>query len=137
MLFVDGVSIGYATSHTLTISADTQDTSNKDEGGGDWASSEVSTLSWSISTENFFSTDGEGKLYADLFDYMIAKTELTVVFATKASTETDVIDGGWTPSTTPTYTGTAVITNLELNAPNGEYSTFSAEFQGLGALTRA
>ena len=37
MLFVNGKSIAYATSHTLSISGDTQDTSNKDEGGGDWA----------------------------------------------------------------------------------------------------
>ena len=37
MLFVNGKSIAYATSHTLSISGDTQDTSNKDAGGGDWS----------------------------------------------------------------------------------------------------
>ena len=46
MLFLNSKSIAYATSHTLTISGDTQDTSNKDEGGGDWASSEIGKLSW-------------------------------------------------------------------------------------------
>ena len=74
MLFVDGKSIAYATSHTLSISGDTQDTSNKDEGGGNWASSEVSILNWTASSDNLYSTDGEGNNFEDLYDIMIAKT---------------------------------------------------------------
>ena len=38
MLFVDDKSIAYATNHTLEISGETQDTSNKDEGAGGWSS---------------------------------------------------------------------------------------------------
>ena len=33
MLFVGGKSIGYATNHTLSINADTKETSTKDSGG--------------------------------------------------------------------------------------------------------
>ena len=33
MLFVGGKSIAYATSHTLSISADTKENSSKDSGG--------------------------------------------------------------------------------------------------------
>lgn len=136
MLFVDGKSIAYATSHTLSISGDTQDTSNKDEGGGNWASSEVSILNWTASSDNLYSTDGEGNNFEDLFDIMIAKTPVQAVFCLKSQMNlTDVPTGGWSPSV-PKYVGNVVITSLEVNAPNGEYATFTAQFTGVGALEK-
>lgn len=135
MLFVDSKSIAYATNHTLEINGETTDTSNKDEGGGDWASSEVSILSWNATSENLYSVDGEGDNFEDLFDLMIAKTPIDAVFSKKSQTSTDVPTGGWTAST-PKYSGKVVITNLSLNAPNGEYATYSVQFQGVGALTK-
>ena len=135
MLFVENKSIAYATNHTLSINAETADTSNKDEGGGDWASNEVKILSWSATSENLYSTDGQGDNYADLYDIMVAKTPVTAVFSKKSQNQSYVPTGGWT-SSTPKYTGNVVITKLELNAPNGDYATFSVEFQGVGALTK-
>lgn len=135
MLFISGTSIAYATSHTLEINGETQDTSNKDEGGGGWASSEVSILSWNASSENLYSLDGEGKNFGDLFDLMVAKEPITAVFSKKSESTTDVPEGGWT-SAAPKYTGQLVITNLSLNAPNGEYATYTVQFQGVGALTK-
>lgn len=135
MLFVGGESIAYATSHTLEISGETVDTSNKDEGAGDWDSSEIGKLSWTASSENLYSTNGEGNNYADLFDLMVAKTPIAAVFSQKSESATTVPTGGWTP-TFPKYTGNVVITSLSLNAPNGEYATFSVQFQGVGALTK-
>lgn len=135
MLFLNNKSIAYATSHTLEINGETQDTSNKDEGGGGWASSEVSILSWNATSENLYTVDGNGKMFGDLFDLMIAKQPIDAVFAKKSETATDVPTAGWTAST-PKYTGKVVITNLSLNAPNGEYATYSVQFQGVGALTK-
>lgn len=135
MLFLGGKSIAYATSHTLEISAETSDTSNKDEGGGDWASSEVSKLSWTASSENLFTTDGAGASYDTLFDYMVKKTPIDAVFGQKKETDTDVPVAGWTVGTTA-YTGKVVITSLSLNAPNGEYATYSVQFTGVGALKK-
>ena len=34
------------------------------------------------------------------------------------------------------YKGKVVITSLELNAPNGDNATFTASFEGVGALTK-
>ena len=136
MLFLAGKSIAFATSHTLEISAETSDTSNKDEGGGDWASSEVSKLSWSASSENLFTTAGNGASYDTLFDYMVKKTPIDAVFGLKAQTATDVPSEGWTAATTGVYTGKVVITSLSLNAPNGEYATYSAQFTGVGELKK-
>lgn len=59
MLFIGGKSIAFATNHSLSISAETTDTSHKDIKGG-WTSSSVKTFSWEITTENLFSADGEG-----------------------------------------------------------------------------
>lgn len=135
MLFVNGKSIAYATSHTLTISGDTQNTSNKDEGGGDWASNEVSTLSWTAQSENMYSIDGAGSNFDDLFDIMVAKTPVTATFSKKTETAVNVPEGGWTASK-PDYEGKVVITSLELNAPNGEYATYTVQFTGIGALQK-
>lgn len=137
MLFINGKSIAYATNHTLEISAETKDTSNKDEGGGNWAAEEVGLLSWTASSENLYSTDGAGTKYEDLYDAMIAKTPIAAVFClrSEADSVTSVPQNGWTPSV-PKYTGNVIITSLSLNAPNGEYATFTANFNGVGALTK-
>ena len=136
MLFLGGKSIAYATSHTLEISAETADTSNKDEGGGDWANSEISKLSWTASSENLFSADGKGASYDTLFDYMVKKTPIDAVFGLKKETAVDVPTTGWTAATTGVYAGKVVITSLSLNAPNGEYATYSVQFTGVGELKK-
>ena len=59
MLFVEGKSIAYATNHTLTISADTKETSSKDS-GGKWQTSEVGILSWTCSSENLYADEAAG-----------------------------------------------------------------------------
>lgn len=135
MLFVDNKSIAYATNHTLEISGETQDTSNKDEGAGGWSSNEVSILSWSATSDNLYSVDGEGDNFEDLFDLMIAKTPIDAVFAVKSQSTVDVPTGGWTAAATG-YKGKVVITSLSLNAPHGEYATYTAQFQGVGSLQK-
>lgn len=146
MLFLGATktSIAFATNHTLEISAEmSSSTQNKDESnGGDWATSEVNTLSWTASSENLFClpAGGEGDTYADLFDLMIAKEPIDAVFARKLQNVTDVPSGGWDPdavgSDTPQYVGKVIITSLSLNAPVGDFATYSAQFQGVGPLQK-
>lgn len=136
MLFVNGKSIAYATSHSLEITGETTDTSNKDEGGGDWSSQEVSILSWTASSENLYCEEGAGDRFDDLFSLMVAKTPIDAVFARKAEATTDVPQAGWTKGSAPTYEGKVVITSLSLNAPNGEYASYTVQFQGVGALVK-
>lgn len=143
MLFVknNGVNkaIAYATNHTLEISSELTNTSNKDQGGGDWSSQEVGQLSWTVSSENFYALDSSQNTYNDLFDLMIAKQPIDVMFASKAETTiNDVVNtstGYWTPAV-PKYTGKALINTLNLNAPNGDYATFTVNLTGAGALTK-
>lgn len=138
MLFLGGTSIAFSTSHKLSISAETVETSSKDN-GGKWVAKAVRKLSWNMSTENLYSLDGAGKTYDDLFTMMTGRTEIDAIFtvekdyATKAD---EVPAGGWIPMTTGQYKGKVVITSLELNAPNGDNATFTASFEGVGALTK-
>nr|DAD94564.1 MAG TPA: major tail protein [Siphoviridae sp. ctREU2] len=131
-------SIAFATSHSLSISAETVETSSKDT-GGKWVSKAPRKLSWTMNTENLYSVDGEGSTYDDLFTIMTDRKELDVVFSLEkdyATKKDEVPTGGWTPITTGQYKGKVVITSLELNAPNGDNATFTASFEGVGALTK-
>lgn len=142
MLFVGGKSIAYATSHSLSISADTKETSSKDS-GGKWQTSEVGTLSWTCSSENLCGNSTAGIGFDELFEYMVDRKPITGVFALEGdSTNLDegkldaVPTAGWKPKANDGYTGQMIITNLEKNAPNGENATIKVDFTGVGALTK-
>lgn len=142
MLFVGGKSIGYATSHTLSISADTKETSSKDS-GGKWQTSEVGVLSWSCSSENLCADKAEGVGYDELFDMMIARKPIDGVFSLEGNSPDlaegklgAVKTGGWTPKAGDGYSGQMLITSLEKNAPNGENATFTVQFTGVGELKK-
>lgn len=138
MLFIDGKSIAFATSHKLSINVETVETTSKDS-GGKWVSKAARKISWNCNTENLYSNDGEGVNFDQLFDKLVARQEITAVFCLEkdyASKADNVPEGGWLPSTTGTYTGKVIITALEANAPNGDNATFTATFEGVGALTK-
>lgn len=146
MLFIGGKSIGYATNHTLSINVDTKETSTKDN-GGKWQTSEVGIISWTASTENLVAHTVEGKGLNDLIDAMIARTELTAVFSVEGSSTDleehkldNVPTGGWTSKNVLNsfngYTGSVIITSVEVNAPNGDNATYTVQFTGTGALTK-
>lgn len=142
MLFVGGKSIAYATNHTLSISADTKETSTKDSGGL-WQTSEVGMLSWSCSSENLVGDPMAGIGYQELFDMMVNRKPVTGVFALEGNS-TDYAEGklgaaptaGWTAKAGDGYTGQMLITSLEKNAPNNENVTMKVDFTGVGELKK-
>lgn len=142
MCFVGGKSIAFATSHTLEVSLDTREISTKDH-GGKWSEAEAGKINWSIQSENLVGNPGEGKGYDDLLDLMIAREPIDVVFALEGDSPNYdagkfdyVPTGGWSAKTTNGRKGKAIITSLSLNAPNAEFSTMSATFQGVGELSK-
>lgn len=136
MLFDDqGKSFAFATSHTLSISAETADISSKDH--GIWGGSEVTKFSWEITSENLYTEDN----YDDLFDLMLAGEPITVRFGLKSQNDNslNVADGdydNWTSKNAGYYEGSVVITSLSANANNGENATYSVTFTGAGKITR-
>lgn len=138
MLFIGGMSVAFATSHKLSINVETVETTSKDS-GGKWVSKAARKISWNCSTENLYSNDGEGVTFEQLFDMLVAREEVDAVFCLEkdyAAKADEVPDGGWIPATAGTYSGKVIITALEANAPNGDNATFTASFEGVGALTK-
>ena len=139
MLFQDGASIAFATSHALTITGNTTDISTKDHGF--FSASTLTSVTWEISSENLY-TDSA---YNKLFDAMVNKREpITVIFGhysnDKALANAGIADSeveSWTAptgATTVYYTGKAYITSLTANAANGDNATFSITLSGVGKL---
>jgi hypothetical protein len=136
MVFLSDKSIPLATNHTLRISGETNDTSNKDVSAGMWAASTLKTLSWEVTTDNLYSIKG----VQDLFDVLLNAQPVPIAFTTKTQIDDDPLPGTgtWTPDKTieAYFHGNAILTSLEMTAQNGENATFSATFQGVGALSR-
>lgn len=134
MLFDEqGKSIAFATSHTLSISADAVDTSSKDHGA--WSANEVNKISWELTSENLYTVAA----YDSLMEKMLAREAIKVYFGTKKENDPDktVADGdydNWTGSSG--YTGKVYITSLSVNANTGENATYSATFTGTGKLVK-
>lgn len=132
MLFVGGKALALATSCKLSISAETIDTQSKDS--GIWTEKDIKKLSWNGSSENLFSADDKVNGYDVLLDLMLKRKPIEAKFGIPANADSDEIpSSGWTlPAAS--YSGNVLITNLELNAPDGDKATFSATFEGTGKL---
>lgn len=131
----DKKATAYATSHSLNISAETSDSSTKDDGF--WSSAEVTRLSWDASIDALIADNQEN--YNALFDAMIAGTPVDVVLGIPTNyANTGVPNGGWTAPTSGTtkFTGKAIITSLTRNDAVGSESSLSCSLQGVGNLTK-
>ena len=83
-VMVGGKCIAMATSCTIHVSAQTEDSSTKDD-ANDWANNEVVGLSWDASTDSLVTlTDNgsNGELPTDLLSLIINKTKVTLTFDT-------------------------------------------------------
>lgn len=135
MLFdASGHSIAYATSHVLTVNAETVDINTKDHGV--WGGSEVNKITWEISSDNLYTDDA----YDTLFNLLLAKQAVDVYFGHKTEKGTGtVVDGDydhWTKGT-GCYTGKAYITSLVANANSGENATLQVTLKGAGKIEKA
>lgn len=148
MLFVDDKSIASATNHTLTISSDTEDINTKDTGFGLWTTTQIKSMSWTVTSENLISTyykDTEEKdksgeyTYTKLFDLMVARQPLDITFAVRSG-----VDGDYTyrkeqtnamePKANDGFKGKALITNITYNANVGDNASMTIELSGCGGL---
>lgn len=126
--------IAQATSCTLHIAAQLDDSSTKDS-EGDWQEQEIVGLSWDASTDSLvvINTDATGNNTVDLASLIIDKTELTLTFdqtdPTSTKNRTPV-----SPTSSLKRSGKAFLVDFSLNAPNRAKSTVSCKFQGNGAL---
>ena len=131
-LFLGGKSIAKAKTHTLTITSDTIDVSSKDDGF--YGASIPGKINWEISAENIYTEKAFDELYAKAQ----ARQVFDVVFGRVANYNTEGLgeQDAWAPDSIKhtTYTGKVTLTNMTLNANNGEVTSFSATLKGVGAL---
>ena len=149
MLFVDGKSIASATNHTLTISSDTEDINTKDTGFGLWTTTQIKSMSWTVSSENLISTfytdepdtTKDKYTYTKLFDMMVARQPLDITFAVRSGADLDYTyrdeqTEAMTPMAGDGFIGKALITNITYNANVGDNASMTIELSGCGALKR-
>ena len=116
LVHVGAKSVGGQKGCTLTMEADTIDTSNKNDAG--WASFIGGAKQWSVSCDGQFVVDDEGQ--KAIMDAFIAGTEVEVEMKN--------------PGEKIYYKGKACITSVEVDAQFDDVATLAVEFQGLGAL---
>lgn len=136
MIFLDGQAIGYATSHSLSVTLNTTEVSTKDH--GDYPAVTPQSVSWEITAENLYSDGGE----ATYMELALSKQLVDVVFA-PASNYSDTDEKGilgddaqhssWSAGTA-IASGKAYVTSFSVNAPAGDNATMSVTFTGNGAL---
>lgn len=134
-------SIAHGTSHTLSLSADTEDINTKD--AGKYGLTEVNKINWEITADHMYTEDGYDYFFDTMNETDPDKQKVTVLFGLKAAAEisgtpADVnisSDGNWTPNTY-FYTGKAIITSLDLQADAGSKATVSVTLQGQGAISK-
>lgn len=118
-----------ATNHTLSLSMSPMESSSKDS--GKWSDSEAGRMEWEAGTENLYVAEE----YDTLFAAMVAGDKLTIALdvASNANSDTGKPADGWKIGNGG-YEGEALITALNINAPNEENATYSATFKGCGPL---
>lgn len=120
-LWVNGTLIGVAKSAKISVTHEVRDTTSKDDNG--WKTSLEGGRSWKADCDGlvaFDATFGTSELYA----FITNRTQVGISFETNVSGD-------------DRYYGSGYLVSLELDAPNQESVTYTASFEGTGALTQA
>ena len=135
MIFVDGEPTALATSHSISITAETSEAASKDDGA--WGAATVTKFSWEGSTEALVSMDANANSFDAMYDAMMTREPVDIISGRPSNaTDDGVPEEGWTAPTTNLYKGKALITSLQRNDPNGDNSTMTVTFTGVGKLER-
>ena len=137
------VCIGFATSHSLSITTNTTELSTKDH--GDYPAVLPTTITWEVTAENVYATTSMAKLLG----YVKNRTKVTVKFAEVGNysqdggsysyyaTEPGIIENesktSWSIGKVIGQ-GKAYITSYSINAASGDNASISCTFTGCGPL---
>ncbi len=118
-VYVGGTLITHSTSANISFSMETRDASTKDSAG--YREILEGQRSWTIEAEGMTALDAaEG--FEELFAAWVARTALTIKFATDDATD-------------QFYQGTGYCTSLSVDSGVEDSSTFSATFEMTGTVT--
>lgn len=131
-ILVGGKCVAMATSCTLHVSAQLEDSSTKDS-VGDWQEQEVTGLSWDAQTDSLVTLEDNGtngELPQDLLGLIISKTKVTITFDQTAGNNNRVAQ-----NSAIKRTGEAYVNDVTITAQNRQNSTVSAKLVGTGPLS--
>lgn len=126
--------LGFATSHSLSVTTNTTEVSTKDH--GDYPAIIAQNLTWEVQCENLY-TNANGR---DLLAIQTGKQLVDLVFARVSNYDSKGIVDNSNPSawevddTHPILSGKAYLTSFSLNAPAGDNATVSCTFTGCGSF---
>lgn len=136
-LMIGGYFVGYATSCTVHVSADMEESSTKDS-PSDFQEQEIVGLSWDISTDALYTVSADkgtgaeaGRNGENFLDAMLKKTKVTVAFL-GTNDGTGHMNRGKIAGTV--FGGYAYITDFSINATNRQNSTYTMQLTGIGEL---
>ena len=122
--------IAYATNGTININHSPRSISNKESGG--WEENMEGMRNWDVSVDAMYAwldASGSaitGKTLSELFTaYINTRASFTITFGVTTTGSEDT-----------KYSGTVWMTSASLTAPLEDSATYSASFQGTGALTQ-
>lgn len=129
---IGGKYIAFATTCTIHLAAQLEESSSKDSTNG-FKEQSITGMSWDISADALYSvdTDATGVNGVDALDLILAQQRVLVEFVqtTGAKNREDV--GG-----SVTYSGYAWVNDISVSAPNRANTTFSIQATGDGQLTK-
>lgn len=117
--------VGMATSCTANLTANTEDSSTKDDVGGS-AKPEVISNAWSVSVESLNVADAGALLTA-----MKSNTKFTLIWDETSTTDNQTMEGA-----TYARKGSAYLNDLTLQFDDRTNSAKSLQFQGTSALEK-
>ena len=120
-IYIGGTKIMHLTTNSFSTSIGTRSTLSKDSAG--WDTHLTTVKSWKVSAEGLF-TEDTGNGYEDLYDALVAGASVTLRLSSAVTGD-------------KYYEGSVLVTSLEKSDPDNENSTWSVEFLGTGAITKA
>ena len=124
--------VAFATSCTVHVSAQLEESSTKDSTNG-WQKQEITGMNWDISVDALYSvdTDATGVNGVDALDLILAQQQIDVEFTQAAGEKNRVPETGVIK-----YSGKAWVNDVSVNAPNRQNTSYTLQATGDGELTK-
>lgn len=135
-LFVGDNPIAYGKDATMNIATEEIDISNKMMSGG-WKGSLPGKKSFNITSESLITQAQGQESFDSLLDKQINDETFPFVIGEAKITEQTPTGGKFElDKSKPYYTGTVMITSLDVKSTDGDIASCSASFTGIGALVK-
>lgn len=125
--------LAFATSAKLDITLKTRDVGSKDSAY--WDEKAPAKFGFTVGSDNLVAmsgTTGTTQTFAKLFTMFISRTPVNMAFAAKAGSTPS-----WTASSTNKFTGSVLITALNITAGDNANATYTMTGEGTGILSFA